>query len=153
MFLLWLRQLLQCGDWTPASVPPPAESRSCPTNTPIFPPSSFSYRVLCGSIYSFLLIRYSCPLSVGVLYVLLCLKVYSWCYPWREKYLMSTYSSAILFSLLILLLFYVFTWLVSADVLHALLCLKMYSWCILGERCTPCPPTPLPSYTLSVFSL
>ena len=30
-------------------------------------------------------------------------------------------------------------------ILHALLCLKVYSWCICGERCTPCPPTPLPS--------
>ena len=54
-----------------------------------------SYRVLCGSIYSFPLVRYSCSLSVGVL--------------------------------------------------HALLCLKVYSWCIHGERCTPRPPTPLPS--------
>ena len=33
----------------------------------------------------------------------------------------------------------------SAGVLHALLCLKVYSWCIHGERCTPHPPTPLPS--------
>ena len=54
-----------------------------------------SYRVLCGSIYLFPLVRYSCLLSAGVLY--------------------------------------------------ALLCLKVYSWCICGERCTPCPPTPLPS--------
>ena len=30
-----------CGDWTPASVPPPAEGRSSPTNTPISPPSCF----------------------------------------------------------------------------------------------------------------
>ena len=22
---------------------------------------------------------------------------------------------------------------------------KVYSWCICGDRCTPCPPTPLPS--------
>ena len=36
-----------------------------------------SYRVLHGSIYSFPLVRYSCPLSAGVLYALLCLKVYS----------------------------------------------------------------------------
>ena len=41
MFLLWLRQLPKCGDWTPASVPPPTEGRSSPTNTPIFPPSPF----------------------------------------------------------------------------------------------------------------
>ena len=36
-----------------------------------------SYRVVCGSMYSFLLVRYSCLLSVGVLYAFLCLKVYS----------------------------------------------------------------------------
>ena len=34
-------------------------------------------RVLCGSVYSFLLVRYSCPLSAGVLHTLLCLKVCS----------------------------------------------------------------------------
>ena len=32
-----------------------------------------------------------------------------------------------------------------AGVLRAFLCLKVYSCCIHGERCTPCPPTPLPS--------
>ena len=36
----------------------------------------------------------------------------------------------------------------SAGGLHALLCLKVYSWCICGERCTPHPPTPLPSCSL-----
>ena len=41
---------------------------------PLFPSS---YRVLHGSIYSFPLVRYSCPLSAGVLHALLCLKVYS----------------------------------------------------------------------------
>ena len=51
--------------------------------------------VLRGSISSFSLVRYSCPLSAGVL--------------------------------------------------HALLCLTVYSWYIHGERCTPRPPTPLPS--------
>ena len=64
--------------------------------TPLFfPLVPSSYWVLCGSIYLFPLVRYSCLLSAGVLY--------------------------------------------------ALLCLKVYSWCILGERWTPCPPTPLPS--------
>ena len=38
-----------------------------------------SYRVLHGSIYSFPLVRYSCPLSAGVTHAFLCLKVYSWC--------------------------------------------------------------------------
>ena len=41
MFLVWLRQLPGWGDWIPASVPPPTEGRSIPTNTPVFPPSSF----------------------------------------------------------------------------------------------------------------
>ena len=36
-----LTQLPQCGDWIPASVPPPAEGRFSPTNTAVFPPSSF----------------------------------------------------------------------------------------------------------------
>ena len=60
-----------------------------------FPLVPSCYRVLCGSVYSFLLVRYFCLLPAGVL--------------------------------------------------HALLCLKVYSWCICGERCTPRPPTPLPS--------
>ena len=38
-----------------------------------------SYRVFYGSIYSFLLVRYSCSLSASILHALLCLKVYSWC--------------------------------------------------------------------------
>ena len=81
MSLLWLRQLPQCGDWTPASVPPPAEGRSSPNpdNTPVFPVVPSSYRVLRGSVYSFPLVRFSWPLSAGGLHALLCLKVYSWC--------------------------------------------------------------------------
>ena len=45
----------------------------------LFPLFSSSYRVLSGSIYSFPLVRYSFPLSAGVLHALLCLKVYSSC--------------------------------------------------------------------------
>ena len=56
-----------------------------------------SYRVLCGSKYSFPLVRFSCLLSAGVL--------------------------------------------------HTLLCLKVYFWCIHGERCSPRPPIPLPSWS------
>ena len=56
-----------------------------------------SYWVARGSLYSFPLVRYSCPLSDGVL--------------------------------------------------DAILCLKVYSWCMRGERYTPHPPTPLPSYS------
>ena len=47
MFLLWFRQLGQCGTRTPASVPQPAEGRSSPTNTPVFPSSSFVLLSLC----------------------------------------------------------------------------------------------------------
>ena len=40
-------------------------------------PVPSSYQVLCGSIYIFFpLVKSSCPLSAGVLYALLCLKVY-----------------------------------------------------------------------------
>ena len=47
--------------------------------TLLFPPwVPLFYRVLHGSIYYFPLVRYSCPLSAGVLNALLCLKVYSW---------------------------------------------------------------------------
>ena len=38
-----------------------------------------SYWVLCGSISSFPLVRYSCLLSAGVPHAFLCLKVYVWC--------------------------------------------------------------------------
>ena len=91
------------GIGPPASVSPLAEGRLSPTNTPVFPPSSLSYQVLHGSMYSFLLVRYTCPFSAGVL--------------------------------------------------PALLCLKVYSWGIHGERCTPHPPTPLPSCSpeLAIF--
>ena len=42
-----------------------------------FPLVSLSYQVLCESIYSFPLVRYSCLHSAGVLHALLCLMVYS----------------------------------------------------------------------------
>ena len=41
----------------------------------------------------------------------------------------------------------------SAGVLHALLCLKVYSSCICVEKCTPHPPTPLPSLNPSPLLL
>ena len=42
-----------------------------------FPLVPSSYRVLHGSVYSFPLVRHSCPLSAGVLHAVLCLKLYS----------------------------------------------------------------------------
>ena len=99
MFLLWLRQVPWCGDWTPASVPPPAEGRSSPTNIPAFPPNSF---LLLSFAWFYILFS-----SDQVL-----LSAFSWCsactsvsgdvflmYPWREMYSTSTYSSTILFSI------------------------------------------------------
>jgi len=41
MFLLWLRQLSQCRDPTPPSVPQSSEGRSSSSNAPVFPPSPF----------------------------------------------------------------------------------------------------------------
>ena len=86
----------RCGDWTPASVPPPAKDMSSHTNTPVFPPSSF---ILLS--FSWFYIFFS---SGQVL-----LSTLSWCsactsvsegvllmYLWREMYSTSTYSSAIL---------------------------------------------------------
>ena len=43
---------------------------------PFSPLVPLSYRVLCGSIYSFLLVRYSCPLSAGVLHAWIYLLLY-----------------------------------------------------------------------------
>ena len=65
--------------------------------TLLFPPSSSSYWVLHGSIYSFSLVRYSCLLSAGLLYALVSKGVFPM-YPWREMYSTSIYSSTILFS-------------------------------------------------------
>ena len=79
MFLLWLKLLPQYGDLQPCFSSPAHQGQSSPTNTPVFPLVPLSYWVLGDSIYSFPLVRYSCPLSAGVLHTLLCLKVYFWC--------------------------------------------------------------------------
>ena len=96
MFVLWLRQMPWCGDWTPASVPPPAEGRSSPTNTPLFLPLvPLCYWVLCVLCIHFHwsgppahLSWHSACTSVSEVVFLM--------YPWREMY--STYSSAIFVS-------------------------------------------------------
>ena len=87
-----------CRDWTTASVPPPTEGRSSPTNTPVFPPSSFILQSFVWFYIFFstgqvLLSAISlCPactsLSEGIF--LMCL--------WRQIYSMFTCSSIILFS-------------------------------------------------------
>ena len=87
-----------CGDWTAASVPPPAQGRSGPTNTPVFPPSCFlllSFAWFCiffsaGQVLLSTLSWCSACTSVSEGVFLM--------YPWRKIYSTSTYSSAILFS-------------------------------------------------------
>ena len=66
-----------CGGWTPASVPPPTWAGPVLLTLLFFPLVPPSYQVLHSSIYSFLLVRYSYPLSAGVLQALLCLKMCS----------------------------------------------------------------------------
>ena len=109
MFLLWLRQLPWSGDQTPASVHPPhPHLRAGPVLLTFlfFPLLPSSYWVLHGSVYSFLLVRYSSPLSAGVLHALLCLKVCSWYIHW-ERYTpcpptpLPSCSSLLCFSILI----------------------------------------------------
>ena len=75
---LYSKQLSQCVDLTPASVPSPSRGKSSPTLL-FFTLLPLYYRVLHGFKYSFLVVRYSCPFLAGVLQDLLCLEVYSWC--------------------------------------------------------------------------
>ena len=78
MIFPWPKQLPRCGNWTPASVPPPARAGQF-YQLLFLPLVPLSYWVLRDSIYSFPLVRYSRLLSPGVLHTLLCLKVYLWC--------------------------------------------------------------------------
>ena len=97
MCLLWLRQLPHCGDWTPASVPPRAEGRSSPTNTPVFPSSSF---VLQSFVWFHIFFSAGQVLLSALSWCSVCTSVSEGVflmYPRRKMYSMSTYSSAILF--------------------------------------------------------
>ena len=77
--LLCPKQLPCCGDLISASVSPPPGYRSSPPHSPLYSTPCSSYWVLHGSICSFPVVMYSCPLLAGVLQDLLCLKVYFWC--------------------------------------------------------------------------
>ena len=90
-----LTEMPRCGDRTSASVPLPAKGRSNPTDTPVFPPSSF---ILLSIVWFYILFSAS-QVRMSAL---------SWCCACTSV-------------------------------------LKVYSWCFHGERCTPCPPTSLPS--------
>ena len=105
MSLLWLRQLPGCGDWTPptrrprpALVLPLTEGRSSPTNTPVFPPSSF---ILLSFAWFYIFFSSGQELLSSLSWCSACTSVSEGVflmYPWREMYSMSTYSSTILLS-------------------------------------------------------
>ena len=102
MFLVWLRQSPQCRDQTPVSVPPLAEGRSSPANSPVYPSSCFvllSFAWLCilfstGQVLLSTLSWSSGRISVSKGVFLM--------YPWRETYSMATCSHSLVLSLAIL---------------------------------------------------
>ena len=76
MLHLYPKQMPQYGNLTPAS-PPPTGADPVLLTLLFFVLIPLSCQVLCGSVYSFLVVKSSCPLSDGVLQDLLCLEVYS----------------------------------------------------------------------------
>ena len=104
MLLLWLRQFPQCGDWTPASVPPSAKGRSRPTNTPVFPLGSFT---LPSFAWFYIFFSSGQVLLSALRWCSACTSVSEGAflmYLWREMYSSSTYFCTTLFSLLCTLL-------------------------------------------------
>ena len=88
----------QSGDQTPASVPPPTKGRSSPTNSPVFPASSF---ILPSFAWFYIFFSTGQVLLSALSWCSACTSVSAGVfliYLWREMYSMSTYSSAILFS-------------------------------------------------------
>ena len=99
MFLHYLRQLPRCGDWTPASVPPPAEGMSSP-NTPVFPPSSF---VLLSFAWFYMFFSAGQVLLATPSWCSACTSVSEGAFLmglWRERHSTSTCSSVLLLSFL-----------------------------------------------------
>ena len=79
----------------PASVPPPTEGRSTPTDTPVFPPSSsvllsFAWFSTGQALLSALSWCSACTSVAEGVFLM---------YLWRQMFSMSTYTSAILFPL------------------------------------------------------
>ena len=86
------------GIGPPGSVPPPAEGRSSPTNAPVFLPSSFA---LLSFMWFYIFFSTGQVLLPALSWCSACTSVSEGVflmYPWREMCSMSTYSSAILFS-------------------------------------------------------
>ena len=91
-----LTQLPWCGVQTPASVSLPTEGRSRPTNTSVFPLSSF---ILPS--FAWFYIFFSKVLLYTLSWCSACTSVSECVFlmnPWKEMYSTSTYSSTILFS-------------------------------------------------------
>ena len=62
---------------SPIPLLPQVQVLSCSPSSSFFPSFLYSTKFLHQSIYYFPVVRYSCPLSTGVLQDLLCLKVHS----------------------------------------------------------------------------
>ena len=80
----------------------PAEVRSSPINTPVFPPSSF---ILPSVAWFYIFFSTGQVLLLALSWCSACTSVSEGVflmYLWTETYSMPTYSSAILFSLLLL---------------------------------------------------
>ena len=85
-------------EWTPASVSPPGEGRSSPTNTPVSPPSFF---ILPSFVWYCIFFSSGQVLLSTVSWCSACTSVFEdvfLMHPWREMYSTSTYPSAFLFS-------------------------------------------------------
>ena len=88
----------QCGDQTPASVPPPAEGSFSPTNPPVFPPSFF---LLQSFVWVYIFFSSGQGLLSTLNWSSACTSVSEGVFLmnlWREMCSMSTHSSAVLFS-------------------------------------------------------
>ena len=86
--------------WTPASVSPPTKVRSIINNTPVFPPSPF---ILLSFAWFYMFFPTGQVLLSALSWCSACTSVSGGVFlmhPWREMDSMSTYSSAILFSLI-----------------------------------------------------
>ena len=91
MFLLRLRKLPRCGDQTAASVPPPIEGRSSPSNTTVFPPTSF---LLPSFVWFYIFFSTGQVLLSPLSWCSACTSVFEGVflmYPRREMYSRSTY--------------------------------------------------------------
>ena len=84
--------------WDPCYSSPPHQGRSSPTNTPVFPPSSF---ILASFVWVFIFFSAGQVLLSTLSWCSVCTSVSEVIFLmslWREMYSISTYSSTILIS-------------------------------------------------------